>query len=370
MSTGQGGGRRLRLLHVIQNLNYGGMEKLMADLVRAIDRDRFESHVLTLVYKGRYSREMESFAPVHLAPPMSRLSLIRPAALAGFIRELGPDVVHSHSGVWYKAARAARMAGVPRVLHTEHGRQPEGFLPRWLDRRAARLTDTVVAVSEPLRGYLVERLQFPEGRIEVVINGVDTEAFKPRPASGALWRELGLRPGQPIIGSVGRLEAVKGYENVIQAFAGLPSEGPDAPVLVVAGEGAARPALEALIARLGLGQRVFLLGWRDDSTDLLAHFRCFAMGSWSEGTSVSLLEAMASGLPPVVTAVGGNLDVLGPELSDQAVRAGDAAAMTARLRRLLDPVTAAELGGIARRRVVAAFGLGAMVERYQRLYAG
>lgn len=361
--------RRLRVLHVIQNLNYGGMEKLMADLVRSVDPARFESHVLTLKFLGRYSRDMEPYATVHLAPPMSRLSLLRPASLAGFLRELAPDVVHTHSGVWYKTAVAARIAGVPRIVHTEHGRQPEGWLPRLLDRRAARMTDVIVAVSEPLRGYMAERLRLSAGRITVVINGVDTTIFAPRAASGALRRELGLAPDQPIIGSIGRLEPVKGYENVIQAFAALPSRTP-VPVLVIAGEGSARPRLEALVRELGLTERVFLLGWRDDGLDLLPHFRCFTMGSWSEGTSVSLLEAMASGLAPVVTAVGGNLDVLGPELRDQAVPAGDTAALAERLERVLDPDTAAVIGARARRQVETNYGLAAMVSNYQRLYSG
>jgi glycosyltransferase involved in cell wall biosynthesis len=361
--------RRLKVLHVIQNLNYGGMEKLMADLVRTLDHDRFEPHVLTLKYLGRYSRDMTPYAEVHLAPPMSRLSLIRPASLAGFLRDFAPDVVHTHSGVWYKTAMAARMAGVPRIVHTEHGKQPEGFLPRWLDQRAARRTDVIVAVSEPLRGYMAERLKLPAERIEVVINGVDTSIFVPKPPSGALRKELGLSPEQPIIGSIGRLEAVKGYENVIKAFALLPSADP-APVLVIAGEGAARPELEALIRELGVAGRVFLLGWRDDGLELLPHFSCFAMGSWSEGTSVSLLEAMASGLAPVVTAVGGNLDVLGPDLRDQAVPAGDVAALAQRLERVLIPAVAREIGAKARHQVETNFGLAAMVSSYQRLYAG
>jgi len=361
----------VRVLHVIQNIHYGGMEKLLTDIVQHIDKTRFELHVLALQYLGRYSRDIVGHAPLHLGPKMSRLSLLRPAALADCIAKLQPDVVHTHSGVWYKAARAARLAGIQRVVHTEHGQQPENPLPRFLDRRAARLTQTVVAVSRPLRAYLAHRLHLPESRIVVVRNGVDTEAFHPHAASGALWRELGLRPDEPIIGSVGRLESVKGYDVVIEAFAELCSRRQvDRPVLVIAGEGSARPGLEALIARRGLRDRVFLLGWRDDALDLYAHFRCFVLGSWSEGTSISLVEAMSCSVAPVVTAVGGNPDVVGADLAQQLVPAGDPHALAASIEATLEPEAARQIGLRARRRVETNFGLGGMVRAYEAIYAG
>ena len=361
---------RVRILHVIANLNYGGMEKVVTDLVQHIDKQRFEPHVLALQYLGRYSREIESHAELHLSPKMSRLSLLWPAALGACIAKLRPDVVHTHSGVWYKAARAARLAGVGRVVHTEHGQQPEDRLPRFLDRRAARLTHTVIAVSEPLRMYMAERLRLPESQIVVVRNGVDTDRFHPRPPSGELWRELGLRSNQPIVGSIGRLESVKGYDVVIRAFAELcKRDRSDRPVLVLAGEGSTRAQLEALIDELGLRDRVFMLGWRDDALDLYAHFTCFVMGSWSEGTSISLVEAMACGVAPVVTAVGGNPDVLGADLTQQLAPAGDPHALADRLDAALQPEAARHIGLKARRRVEMNFGISGMVRAYESIYA-
>jgi glycosyltransferase involved in cell wall biosynthesis len=360
----------VRVLHVIQNLHYGGMEKLLSDIVRHVDKTRFETHVLALQYLGRYAREMEGHAALHLGPAMSRLSLLWPASLAACIAKLQPDVVHTHSGVWYKAARAARLAGVQRIAHTEHGQQPEGSLARFLDRRAARLTNAVIAVSRPLRTYMAGRLRLPESRIGVIRNGVDTDTFRPRTPSGALWSELALRPDQPIVGSIGRLEPVKGYEVVIEAFGELCRRGrSDRPVLVIAGEGSSRADLEALIGRLGLRDRVFLLGWRDDTLDLYSHFRCFVLGSWSEGTSVSLAEAMSCGVPPAVTAVGGNPDLLGRELAQQMVPPGDVRALATCLENVLDG-DAARIGGAARQRIENDFGLARMVRQYEAIYLG
>src|SRR5690606_30997505 len=115
--------RPLRVLHVIQNLNYGGMERLLADIVHQVDRDRFESHILVLQYLGRFAEGLEEVATLHVAEPMTKFSMLRPARLIQQIRKIAPDVVHSHSGVWFKASSAARSAGVPLVIHTEHGRQ-------------------------------------------------------------------------------------------------------------------------------------------------------------------------------------------------------------------------------------------------------
>src|SRR3954471_24606577 len=140
-------GRRIRVLHVIANLNYGGMERVLSDIVTRCNRDRFESHVLCLQYLGRFSNGLERYAELHVAQPMTRFSMLRPAALTDQITRIAPDIVHTHSGVWYKASLAARMAKVNWLIHTEHGRrQPDTWPPRLVDGMAARRTDAVVAV--------------------------------------------------------------------------------------------------------------------------------------------------------------------------------------------------------------------------------
>src|SRR3954469_3287862 len=98
------------------------MERLMFEMLRRSNQDRFENHVLNLSYIGRFGEGLDEFATVRIAGPMTRLSLIRPVSLARDIAAIAPDIVHTHSGVWYKASLAARMAGVPWLVHTDHGR--------------------------------------------------------------------------------------------------------------------------------------------------------------------------------------------------------------------------------------------------------
>jgi glycosyltransferase involved in cell wall biosynthesis len=362
--------RRIRVLHVIANLNYGGMERVLSDIVTRCNADRFESHVLCLQYLGRYSEGLDQFAELHVAEPTTRVSMLRPTALVDQMTRIAPDVVHTHSGVWYKASLAARMARVNWLIHTEHGRrQPDTWPHRLVDGIAARRTHAVVAVSSLLADQLPATLHTSPSRVVCIPNGVDTDAYRPRPDGGSLRRALGISHNTPVIGSIGRLEPIKTYDVMIKAFARFLSTpaGRDA-ILVVAGEGQSRPAIEELIGTLGIRGRVHLLGWRDDVHELHSTFSIFTMSSKSEGTSISLLEAMGAGLPPVVTDVGGNASVLGTSLRDCLVPWGDEAALAEAWTRALAEPRTADLGRLARDRVLSSFSVDAMVRSYEALY--
>ncbi len=362
----------IRVLHIVQNLNYGGMERLIADLVRHVDSRLFESHVLCLQYSGRFAREVENPARLHVAPRQTVLSMVRPTSLSRQLRRIAPQVVHSHSGVWYKAARAARVAGVQRVIHTDHGRsRPMSPADRLIERLASLRTDVVIAVSDSVASQLTQAGIVDAKRLRTIRNGVDTNLHVRRGDDLILRRQLGLPADVPIIGSIGRLEPVKAYDQMLQAFALLRAgwiDGPP-PVLVIAGDGTERSRLDRSVAALGLGGAAHLIGWRDDVHSLHSAFAMFTMSSSSEGTSVSLLESMSAGLCPVVTAVGGNPAILGPALRHRLVAASDPAALARAWRvTLADAARRAEDAGHARARVLASFSLASMVSDYEHLY--
>jgi glycosyltransferase involved in cell wall biosynthesis len=364
--------RRLRVLQVVQNLDYGGMERLIVDLVTRLDPARFEPQVLVLGGVGRFAEDLPSHVPLHRAPPLSKFSMLWPAGLISVLRQLRPDILHSHSGVWYKSSLAARRAGIPVVVHTDHGRPtPDPLARRLLERVAARRTDVVVAVSSALEQRLRNTVVGGAAPVELIVNGVDTEAHRPLPDDGRIRRELGLAPDVPILGSIGRLELIKGYDVMLAAYGRLQAEwsGPGpVPALVVGGDGSERERLQALARSQGL-QRAFLLGWRDDVEALHASFSLFTMSSRSEGTSVSLLEAMSAGLCPVVTDVGGNRSVLGGELHHRLVPSENHAALAAGWATALDNREGrARDARAARCRVERDFSLDAMVRSYERLY--
>src|SRR5215467_13926373 len=178
---------RIRVLHAVGNLHYGGLERVVADLVRHTDTSRFENHLLCLDYVGHMGEQLADVATIHVAEPMNRLSLVHPRGLIQTIREIAPDVVHSHSGVWYKVSMAARRAGVRRIVHTEHGRsRPDPLMHRIVDGMGARRTDIVVAVSAELKDELRGRVFVPEDRLVVVANGIDAEHIRPRGDPGTI----------------------------------------------------------------------------------------------------------------------------------------------------------------------------------------
>lgn len=366
--------RRIRIAQVVNNLHYGGLERVVQDLVWGFPSAEVETHVVLLGYAGRYATALPESAQVHLVPPMSKLSMVQPVALTALLREIDPDVLHTHSGVWLKAVRAGRSARIPVMVHTDHGRGvPDPLLHRFLDHLASRFTDRVVAVSDSVAASLRARVVSRPVPITVIPNGVDTDRFRPRGGAASLRAELGIANETPVVGSIGRLEPVKNYELAVRALIALHRRWDAAtapkPVLVLAGDGSVRPALERLVSGLGVTSHVRLLGWRDDVHGLLDTFDLFTMSSWSEGTSMSLLEAMSTGLGCVVTDVGGNRAVLGAGLADSLVPPGDVEALAKAWQLDLgSSERRKDRGDRGRDRVIQQFSSQHMVARYLALY--
>lgn len=362
--------RRNRVVHLIQNLNYGGMERVLHNLARQLPGRGFDVHVVVMEYLGHFGGGLDEVATIHRLPPMSRFSMIYPGSLVALLKRLDPGVVHSHSGVWFKASRAARSAGVPVIVHTDHGR-PDAvpFTDRVTDNIASRLTDAVIAVSDSLADLLRRQVVRYPARIRVITNGVDVNTVLPPIDRAALRAKLGLPVEACVIGSVGRLEPVKNYELALQAFAQLEATNGVSPILVLVGDGSERARLEQLAITIGIASRVHFLGWRTDADRLHGAFDLFTLTSTSEGTSLSLLEAMSSGICPVTTDVGGNRAVMGPDLESLIVPPDDPLALAAAWRHLLtNPILRAEMGRRARHRVETTFSLEQMVDRHVALY--
>jgi glycosyltransferase involved in cell wall biosynthesis len=366
-------GRRppIRVAYVIPGLHYGGMERVLHDLAQALPAQGFEVHIVVVEGFGRFAEGLGEATGLHQVPPMSKFSLLHPKALVAVLRRIDPDVVHSHAGVWFKASRAGRLAGVPVVIHTEHGRRvPDTVIDRLIDNMASRSTDAVIAVSEALAEVLRRRVVNDPSQVRVIINGVNVERLQPVADPSALRTALGIPPCTPVIGSIGRLEPVKNYRLALTAFArlGQLGDGP-APLLVLVGDGSERGMLEDHAKTLGVADRVRFLGWRDEVERVYGAFDLFTLTSRSEGTSVSLLEAMSCGLCPVVTDVGGNRAVLGPDLSPMLVPSEDDVALAAAWRRYLTHAQIRQdMARRARARIEQEFSLQRMVATHVAMY--
>ena len=359
---------RLHVHHVLLSLEPGGLENGVVNVVNGLDPARFRSSVCCLQRSGPFAERIHGDGVAVQSMGLGRGNDWRlPLRLASLFRASRPDIVHTRNAeAFFYAGVAARLAAVPILIHSEHGRT---FNDRPLRFRAQRLlsrwTDGIFAVSEQLRQDLIRHVGLPSARVDVLHNGVDLkrfETFEGAPARAA----LALPEQAFVVGSVGRLVAVKNYSMLIRAFAML--QRADAR-LVLAGEGPERGALEQLAAELGVAPRVHFLGHRDDVALVLAALDLFALPSRSEGMSNTLLEAMAAGRPVVATRIGGNPEIVRDGLDGELLPSDDAPAFADALGRFaLQPARCVEMGANARERVRSRFSIEAMVDRYECYY--
>jgi glycosyltransferase involved in cell wall biosynthesis len=239
-------------------------------------------------------------------------------ALIDLMRRERPDVVHTHTAkAGFLGRLAARLTGVPVVVHTFHGHVFHGYFGPlktwafiWMERFAARLSDMTLTISDRLRDDLIRYRIAPPERIRVVPLGLKLHPFvRVDDLRGAFRREHGYSTDTPLVGIIGRLVPVKNHELFLQAARHVHDRLPEARFVVVGG-GERQPELEALASSLGLSDVVSFTGWRRDLPIIYADLDALVISSRNEGTPVSIIEAMAARVPVVATAVGGVPDVL------------------------------------------------------------
>lgn len=266
----------------------------------------------------------------------------------------------------------ARFAGVRAIVHGEHGRDmidPNGrLLKRNLFRRAtARWVDSYITVSEDLRHWLTGVVGIRPEKVQTIINGVDTQRFHPDERSRVRVAHA-FDPRQVVIGTVGRLDPVKDQQLLLRAFASLKGCHRDL-VLLIVGHGPCREELEKLARDLRLGPECRFMGLRTDTPEMYNLLDVFVLPSIAEGISNTILEAMASGLPVVATAVGGNRELVVSGETGALVPAQDAGDLAAAIERYIEsPALRLRHGAAGRKRAIEAFDLARMVSRYEAAY--
>lgn len=294
--------------------------------------------------------------------------------LASAASERKIDVMHAHqySPFFYASLAKPLIWPWPKLILTEHGRHfPDHVSPlrRVVNRVVLdRCADAVTACCYFSGRALCTVDGFAGNRIAIIENGIDPDQYGPEIDSTEAKQKLGLNPQRRYVVNVARHHPVKDQPTLIRGFAGIASEFPDVDLLMV-GDGPRRGELEALAAELGIAERVRFVGVRADVPDLLRAAAVFALTSVSEAASLTLLEAMATGLPVVVTDVGGNPEIVREDCEGLLFPRGDAASCSEALRTILgDAEYGAVLGEAGRARVDARYRLDRTIEEYHALY--
>jgi len=359
----------LRVMHVVSAFHPGGMEFGVLKLVNGLDRRRVQSAVCST----RPARELPSLLARHVPlfecrrrdgnDPRLVWQLYR------LFRRERPHIVHTHAwGTLLEGLIAARLAGVPIVVHGEHGTLQLCRRHRLLQRLGWSRVDRILSVSTRLAERMAHEVGFPPDRIRTIHNGVDLSRFQARISRQDARGRLGLALDAPVVGAVGRLVPVKDHATLVDAIARLDRDGVR-PTLAIAGDGPVRPAIEERAAALGIGDRVRLLGHREDIDVVFAALDVFVLSSVSEGLNNTILEAMAAGLPVVATRVGGADEMVLDGSTGLLVAPGSPEQLAAALGRLLtDPAMAAAMGQAGRLRAERDFDLGRTILEYERVY--
>jgi len=361
--------RKAKIAFWAGSFERAGTQRFLVELVKRIDRSRFEPIILTIAKQGELLEELAAAdVPVHEfqtgRTALSPRTIAGLSAATAFLLRERIDVLSPMVGITTLfGPLVGRAAGVPVVVNNQRN------LGYWVNGRAETATfgfvnrtvvDAVLVNSRAAAAELVERFSVPRSKLVLVGSGTDLPAIDSAEPNRSVVDELGL-DGRPVVGIVAKLSAVKGHEQFIRAAALLARERDD-----MVGDGPRRQELERIVADLGLTGRVHFLGVRTDVLSLLKIMDVLALTSLSEGSPNVILEAMGAGLPVVATRVGGIPELVEEGRTGLLVEPGDDEDLAGAIAELVDhPERARAMGVRGRVRVTEQFQLDDVVRRFE-----
>ena len=366
------------VLHLVYRFDTGGLENGVVNLINHMPVGAYRHMVVALTevtdFRHRLRRPDVACVALHKRPGHGAKMY---PALWRLLRQHRPAIVHTRNLAALEMQVAAWAARVPVRIHGEHGRDIDDLdgssrRHQRLRRLYAPFVHRHVALSRDLESYLLGPVGIAPQRIQQIYNGVDAGRFHPAPATAAISGCPFRSPGHWLVGTVGRMAAVKNQALLAHAFVrarALDVGFAAVARLVLVGDGPLRASVQAILDEAGAGFCAWLPGERADVPDVMRSLDCFVLPSLAEGISNTILEAMACGLPMVVTAVGGNAELVAAGVSGELVPSDDADAMAqAMLGLWRAPARCRSMGQAGREAVERRFSMQAMVAAYQSLY--
>lgn len=355
---------KINILHVTLSLDIGGLEVLLVELLQKIDKNKYSLSVCALQKEGQLKGELERQGiPVYSIPKKEGIDYFLPFKLKALIKQIKADIVHTHNSTpWiYSAAAVSLLNSNTRLIHTKHSNLgADKTRLQNVERFASKVTKHIIADSQSVMDFMVQKQNIAQNKIKLIYNGIDIDKYKlPIPPKQDNIKRIGI---------VARLVPVKDHKSLLDGFKLLSQRLPDVE-LVIIGDGTLKSELTAQAAQLQVDSRVKFLGSRRDIPELLSQLDIFVLCSIDEGMPISLLEAMAAGLPVVATKVGGIREIVVENKTGLLIQPQNPQALADAIYKILtDSPLARSMSQEAVRIVAERFSIKKMTEGYTSLY--
>jgi L-malate glycosyltransferase len=366
-------GKKHTIAYIVNSLNLGGTENLVVQMSRAFQAE-YAVTVICLDEPGLWAQKLrDEGIPVYCFWRQPGIDLAIAGKIARFCKKHTIDLIHAHQCTpWFYAALSRVLYSSPKLLFEEHGRHyPERYswkknlINRWFIQN---LTTKIVAVSADVRQRLAKYEGITANRIEVIYNGVSSPPPIDKDRRELLRRQLGLKPEDFVIGTVGRLDPIKNIPLLVKALADVHHSNTSIKGLLV-GDGPERQQLQKIVVSLNIEEDIVFAGYRKDATDVLQCLDLFVLCSFSEGTSMALLEAMAAGIPAIVTDVGGNPELISNNVNGWVIPTDSPADLIRAIYEALNnKVLTANMVKNGQQRFHNSFTFDSMLQNYGRYY--
>lgn len=363
---------KTNLLHVTFDMHIGGTEQVIKNLIEATDTSKYNLSIFCIETPIGPFGEMLMKKGHHIEAYNRKqgfdLKLL--AKLRQYIIHNKIDVLHCHQYTpWVYGALASLLTG-SKVIFTEHGRfypDRSSWKRRYINPLLVMSTDYISAISKATRQALVDYEFIPAHKIEVIYNGINELQTK-NSAAAELRKKLSIPLNTVVLGTIARLDPIKNHELLISAFAEIHKKYADS-MLVIVGDGETRTQLEQLVNKLEVSDKVIFTGYQENPADYLELMDIFLLTSLSEGTPMTLLEAMSLSKPCIVTDVGGNPEIIQHHITGLVTPSKDQNKLVENLDLLFtDSVFRAKLGYAGRKLFEQKFTAQKMLKQYLPLY--
>jgi len=363
-----------KILHLTYDMRIGGTEQVIKNIIENVDTSKFESQIYCIEQPlGPWGEQLE-VAGVKIVgtnrQPGFDFNLVK--SIRAYIKKCDIDVLHCHQYTPYIYGVLAAIGTDTRVIFTEHGRFYPDFgtwKRKLINPLLARMTYQITSISKATKEALIEHENFKRDDIQVIYNSITDVQLRTQPEEvNALRCSLGISDDAIIFGTIARLDPIKNQKMMIRAFSQMFLDVPEV-ILVIVGDGEERLSLESLVCELGIERAVIFTGYNAAPYVYLNLMDVYLLSSLSEGTSMTLLEAMAASKPCIVTDAGGNAEIVMHDINGIVTPNDNENAFANAIGLLaLDKDARVTFGASSRKRFEAAFEISNMVEQYQALY--